>query len=294
MDASLKGKRVLITGCGIKPVHYVFKDITTKEHTHTPVKKDEAEYKANIGAATAFECAKAGAIVHIVSHSETKLKIIKEWIEVNIPDSKVEYSALDLNNKNEVNNLIKNLPNDLPLFWVQSVGLGAGTVQIKDDNPYLSINDLSMELVEAELTVLKNTISLLQLLLPSFRKQKETRICIISSMSAIRGYPNGAVHAAAKGSISRFANAATIELDHDNIFITDVRPGIVDTGMYDSEVVRKVVIKVGKSFGFDYSKAIFAMPPSAVGEAIITALTSKAHITSINMVARGQWPHEGS
>jgi len=295
MNSELKNKRILITGVGIKPVGFVFKDISTGQPSHTPILVESKEYKANIGAATAFECAKAGAIVHLVARTEANLQIVKKWIEENIFDAKVEYSAIDLNDIDALKKLVQSIPNDLPLWWIQSVGLGAGTVKLKDDNPYLLIDDLSDELIEAELSVLKNTVSLLRLLLPRFRKQKETRVCVVSSMSAIRSVISGSMHMAAKGAISRFTNAATIELDKDKIFVTDVRPGIVDTGMYDSKVVQDTVSMMGINYGYDYSKTnIFCAPPSAVGKAIVSALTSEAHILSINMVARGQWPHEQS
>jgi short-subunit dehydrogenase len=38
----------------------------------------------NIGASTAMECARAGAVVHIVSRTETKLLEIKKWIETEV------------------------------------------------------------------------------------------------------------------------------------------------------------------------------------------------------------------
>lgn len=297
MNFNLKDKRILITGVGIKPVGFVFKDITSGKPSHTPVIVDGKEYKANIGAATAFECAKTGAIVHIVARTENKLQLVKKWIEENIPNSKVEYSAIDLNDLSALKGMIDSLPKDFPLYWIQSVGLGAGTVQLKDDNPYLSIDDLSEELIEAELTVLKNTISLLRLLLPRFRKQKESRIVIVSSMSAVRSYINGSIHCSAKGAISRFANAAMIELDPEKIYITDIRPGGVDTGMYDSETVRKTVAKIASTFATDWTEKegwAKLAPPSSVGKMIVSILSSEAHVTSVNMVARGQWPHEGS
>ncbi|OGG55186.1 hypothetical protein A3D62_00155 [Candidatus Kaiserbacteria bacterium RIFCSPHIGHO2_02_FULL_49_11] len=291
----LSGKRVLITGVGIKPVGFVFKDIATGQPSHTAVVVEGKECKANIGAATALECAKAGAIVHLVARTESKLQIVKKWIEESVAGAQVEYSTVDLSDISSLEKLIASIPDDLTLYWVQSVGLGAGTVQVKDDNPYLPIDDLSEDLIEAELSVLKNTVSLLRLLLPRFRNQKETRVCVVSSMSAIRSVISGSMHMAAKGAISRFANAAMIELDSDKIFITDVRPGIVDTGMYDSKIVQETVAMMGKNYGYDYSKTnIYCAPPSAVGKAIVNALISEAHITSINMVARGQWPHEGS
>ncbi|MDR0650506.1 MAG: SDR family NAD(P)-dependent oxidoreductase [Candidatus Peribacteria bacterium] len=95
---------------------------------------------------------------------------------------------------------------------------------MRDDNPYLKIDDLGEDLVKAELSVLENTIALLQILLPRFRKQAESRVCIISSMSAIRSVISGSMHMAAKGAISRFTNAAMIELDKEKIFISDIRP----------------------------------------------------------------------
>ena len=234
-------------------------------------------------------------MVHLVARTEENLRIVKDWIESEIPGAQVEYSATDLNDRASLDRLVTSLPTDMPLYWVQSVGLGAGTVRIKDNNPYLRIEDIPEELVEAELTVLKTTTNLLKLLLPRFRKQKETRIVVISSMSAIRSVISGSMHMAAKGALSRFANAAMIELDKDRIFVTDVRPGIVDTGMYDAEIVQKTVSMMGHNYGYDYtSSGIYCAPPSAVGEAVVNALTSKAHLTSVNMVARGQWPHEGS
>ena len=293
---NLQGKRILITGAGIKPVGFLFKDITTDQNSHTSVTVDGFEYKANIGTATALACAEAGAIVHLVARTEANLQIIKQWIESKIPETKVEYTALDLNDKVALRKLVDSLPTDLPLYWVQSAGLGGGTVKIKDDNPYLRIDQLTDELIDAEFSTINNTIALLQFLLPRFRKQKESRICIVSSMSAIRSVISGSIHMAAKGAISRFTNAAMIELHKENIFITDIRPGGVDTGLYDSSVVQETITKtIGKGYGYDYEKTgLFFMPPTAVGEMIATILTSDGHTTSVNMVARGQWPHEGS
>ena len=295
MNLELKDKKILITGVGIKPVDFVFKDITTSKSSHTPVVVDDKEYKANLGAAVAFECAKAGAIVHLVARTESKLQIVKKWIEQNISGAKVEYSSVDLNNVPALQKLVNSISDDLPLYWVQSVGLGAGTVQLKDDNPYLLIDDITEELIEAELSVLKNTVSLLRLLLPRFRKQKETKVVVISSMSAIRSVWSASMHMATKGAISRFTNAAMIELGPENIFITDIRPGGAETGLYDSKIVADTIIKMSKTYGYDWSKGgPRLIPPSSVGKAVVFALTSQGHVTSVNMVGRGQWPHEGS
>lgn len=290
-------KLVILTGVGLKPVNYIFRDITTGEPSHTEIFVDGIKYKANIGAATAHELCRAGFSVHMASRTEHNLEIVSRWIKSEIPGAQIFYSPVDLKDEKQVNDFISSLPKDKIIYWVQSVGLGGGTVKVKDDNPYLSIENISSELVEAEMTVMKDTVAFLQKLLPIFRKQKETRVCIISSMSAIRSVPGGAIHNAAKGAISRFANAAMIELGKDKIFITDVRPGGVDTGLYDSKPVQESIVPMATSYGYDWSEKAGGMrlaPPSSVGKVVASILLSEAHITSVNMVSRGQWPHEGS
>lgn len=306
---ALAGKRVLITGVGFKPVISQFKDIARKP-THTPIYSDpNTECKANIGAAAALECAALGASVLMVARSEEKLAVVKKWVENEIDPSllrapgthyaqvTVEHAAVDLSDFRSMERLVRSIPEDKPLYWVQSVGIGAGSVQLKDDNPYLRIDDITPELISAELSVLTNTIELMRLLLPRFRLQNETRICIVSSMSAIRSVIFGSMHNAAKAALSRFANAAMLELYKNRIFITDVRPGAIDTGLYDHSEVAATVTQIAASYGTDWSPAhggLRLAPPTSVGKAIAGALSSEAHMTSINLVARGQWPHEGS
>lgn len=290
-------KLVILTGVGLKPINYVFYDITTGRASHTEVSVDGIKYKANIGAATAYELCKAGFAVHMIARTAKNLEIVSMWIKNDIPEAQIFYSPLDIKDEKQVSDFISVLPKNKTIYWVQSVGLGGGTVKVKDDNPYLNIENISSELVEAEMTVLKDTVAFLQKLLPVFKKQKETRVCIVSSMSAVRSVPGGAIHNAAKGAISRFTNAAMIELGKDKIFITDIRPGGVDTGLYDSRPVQESIVPMAISYGYDWSEKAGGMrlvPPSAVGKIIVDVLLSEAHITSVNLVSRGQWPHEGS
>lgn len=82
-----------------------------------------------------------------------------------------------------------------------------------------------------------------------------------------------------------------------DIFITDVRPGGVDTGLYDSKPVQESIVPMATSYGYDWSEKAGGMrlaPPSSVGKVVASILLSEAHITSVNIVSRGQWPHEGS
>lgn len=291
----LNGKRIIITGCGYKPISKVFTDLVTKEQSHDSIEVENKEMKLNIGSAIAGILARNGAIIHMVSTSEEKLRNIKNNFSEIIESNLIEYSALDLLNEKEVKTFVEKLSKDKEIYWVQSVGLGAGSYKLKDDNPYLPLEEIDVELIEAETsTVLKATHIMMKALLPVFRKQKETRIAIITSMSAIRGYSLGGTHTTAKGAIDRYANSSMLALYKDNIFVTTIRPGGVDTGMYDSPKVQEAVNQISDEYSGQYRKHQAYAPPTSIGEIIKEVFTIPAHITSINIVAKGQFPNEGS
>lgn len=290
-------KRVIITGVGAKLLQYRFLNIGSKVPSHTPIMAGDDEYKANIGAACALAYAQAGATVHLVARSTEKLEIVRHWLIEQVPGAQVELSPLDLANPVAVKQWAASLPDDKELSLIQSVGIGGGTVQLADDNPYKLLEDIDPALVAAELSVVQMTITLLQALLPQFRTQNETKVAVVTSMSAIRSFWSGAIHSAAKGALSRFVNAAMLEVAPEGIYLTDIRPGGVDTGLYDSLAVRQRVAEIAKTYGYDWSDAaggLRLMPPTAVGEMVRLVLESPAHIPSVNLVAKGQWPHEGS
>ncbi len=146
--------------------------------------------KINIGTAVAGVLAKNSAKVHMVSTSEDKLRNIKNELEKNVGKGKIEYSAVDILDEYQVNNFVKSFPkHPEDLYWVQSVELGAGSYNLKDDNPYLPLEDIPLELLEKKSqTILRATHLMMGELLPHFRVQPESRVAIVSSMSAIRGY----------------------------------------------------------------------------------------------------------
>jgi len=291
----LSGKRIIVTGCGYKPLQHIF--YNRNEPTHEPIWVDGQEMKLNIGSAVAGVLALNGATVHMVSTSPDKLSNIKDSLmEIVQNKDAVEYSVLDLLSEDDVGQFVKSLPKDKPIYWAQSVGLGAGSYKLENDNPYLPIEDISLDLIEQESrTVLRATHLMMKELLPVFRSQDEARIAVVTSMSAIRGYSSGGAHCAAKGAIDRYTNAAMLGSYKDNIFITTVRPGAVDTGMYDNTAVQEALKGIADEYQCDYrNKGIKLASPASVGEAINYAFTTSAHIPSLNLVARGQMPHEGS
>jgi len=292
----LKGKRIVVTGCGYKPTNYIFRDVITREPSHDFIYIDGEKMKMNIGTAITGVLAKNGAKVHMVSTSENKLENIKSELEKDVGEGLIEYSALDLLEESQVKKFVGDLPRDKDLYWVQSVGLGAGSYKLKNDNPYLPLEEIPLELIEKESQiVLRATHLMMKEMIPIFKGQDESKVAIISSMSAIRGYSYGGTHCAAKGAIDRYANSAMLGKYKDNIFITTIRPGGIDTGMYDSQAVQEAVKDIAGEYNCPYrEKGMRLAPPTSVGEAVNLVFTTPAHIPSLNLVAKGQFPHEGS
>ena len=300
----LEGKLILVTGVGYKPVLRKFYNPGLKEYSHDSILVDGEEMKLNMGAAAAFIFAANGADVVLVSRNRDNLHIVKDNIEslLELPkENRKDYTERiscipgDLLDSCFVKALVEALPKKKRIYWFSSIGLGAGSYKLKDDNPYLHLEDIPIELLEQESrTVLRGTHLLMQRLLPVFRDQDDSRIAIVSSMSAIRGYSRGGAHCAAKGAISRYANSAMLDLWKNRIYVTDIRPGIIDTGMYDGSAVQKAVDEIAKEYSGSFSKDYCLAPPVSVGYAALLAFTSPAHITSINLVAQGQFPNEGS
>lgn len=296
----LKDILVIVTGTGYKEVKRIFHNGKTCDLIEIKTKK----YKLNVGAAIAKVLAETGAKVCMISRTEEKLCNLKHYIcaKTVCKPNDITYQVLDLLNKQLVEEFVKKLDKGLTVWLVHSVGLGAQAYKLKNDNPYLPFNETSPDLPTKEFdTVVKSLLIMVQNLLPIFKKQEETRIVVVSSMSGIRPYMYGYSHASAKAGIHHAVRSLALELSYlyKSIYVTEILPGIVNTGLYDSESVIKAVGDIGESFGFfgekRYNEKNFPLiPPSAVAESVLLALQSNAHILSINMVGLGQFPNMGS
>ncbi|MBU0508792.1 SDR family oxidoreductase, partial [bacterium] len=223
-----------------------------------------------------------------------------EPLRVSPPEAvdyqRIQVSDTDLLDEQAVSTLVKSLPAHRQIDLVQCAGLSAGSYHVPDDNPYLPVDALPTGLPTAEFDVIVRSLLLLvQALIARWRKQPETRVVVVNSMSGIRPYPYGYAHASAKAGLHNAVRSLALELAKDNIFVSEVNPGAVDTGFYDPASVQEAVTTIGREFGYDYHNAtVPQMPPSAVGDAVVLCLTSPAHVLSIDAVARGQFPHHGA
>jgi len=271
---------VIITGCGYKPIKHTYKYKGKPTHNSIPI--NEKNYKMNIGTATAFYLTKKNIPILMVSRTKEKLKNIKEGlIKLGCDKELISYISTDLMNNKGVNNLISKLPKNKAFYWVQSVGMGGGSYKIPNDNIYLPFEKISPEIIKSEFEITLATHRMMLKMIKIFRKQiknkQKAKICIITSMSGERGYHFGATHVAAKHALVGWIKGIEKELKDEGIEIFDIRPGAIDTGMYDNPHVSKAIKKLSKKMpNYIGNKNIpIYEPPLSVAKKIYSSLFGK-------------------
>lgn len=250
--------------------------------------------KVNFGAACARKLAEAGHDLIILSKTQEKLDRVKHDLLCLYPEREIQAFAINVMDDNQVAMFFNSLKLDASYIYVHSAGLGAGGYKIKDDNPYLPIEETSVEQPTMEFdVVVRSLLMFIKGFLPLFRNQSESKVVVINSMSGIRPYPLGFSHSSAKAGLHNAVRSLTLELNKDNIFFTEINPGIADTGFYDHESVKKSVRKISNEFGYQYNE-LPQMSPYDVADAVLLCVESNAHILEIDLVAKGQFPHIGA
>ena len=269
---------ILITGCGYKPVDHVF----THEGrpTHNKIIIDGKEHKMNVGTAAAYYISKKGTEVIMVSRTAEHLEKIKQGlISSGCKSNLISYIVADITTDDGVANLVKNLPENREIFWVQSIGMGGGAYKVPNDNIYLPFEKISPDLINAELQIVTATHKLMLQLVPIFRKQiangQKAKICIVTSMSGERGYHFGSTHVAAKHALVGYIKGIEKELGDEGIEIYDVRPGAIDTGMYDNPHTREAVEEISRRTKMWEGKNPIYAEPIKVAQVIFKSLFSK-------------------
>lgn len=299
-DTDLAKPLVVVSGCGLKESTRSF-----HEDRYAVIHRvGDRKYKLNVGAATAMRLLEEGYDVLMVSKSGEKLGMLNDYL-VEAVGRNAYVKEADLICEAEVVGVRDHLATahgDRTLWFVHSVGLSAGAYQVSGDNPYLPIHEVTPELVIREYQAAVSSFLLfLRVFMPVFRRQEETRMVVVNSMSAIRPYLRGFSHSAAKGGLFNAVRAATLEFYNTglNVRLSQVLPGMIDTGVYDGESAIDAISDIGSSFGVRDDKkwtsaSLPLMSPNSIARAVFLALSEDAHFLNMEVVACGQIPHRGA
>lgn len=248
--------------------------------------------KPNIGAAVALEAARRGYRVALLARSADKLLGVADSIKILVPGATLTTHPVDLRDADAVRTLATQIFPGVPLDLVHSAGLSAGSYGLSENNPYTAIENTPPEMPLLEFdAVVRTLLTATQAFLPRWRSQPGARLVVVSSMSGIRPFPYGFSHCSAKGGLHLAVRCLTHELNGHGVQVSEVLPGIVNTGFYDDAAVTESVTKIGHSFGYDFQGGLPQMEPQAVADAVLLCLTASAHVLTIPMVAQGQFPH---
>jgi short-subunit dehydrogenase len=273
----MKKPTVIITGCGFKPVEHVY--TYEGQPTHNVIDIDGIEHKMNVGTAVAFYLVNKGVEIIMVSRTLESLEKIKNGlIKLGCSVELISFIASDITTDDGVKNLIEQLPKEKTFYWVQSIGMGGGAYKVPNDNIYLPFEQISPDLIANEMNIVTATHRMMLKMVQIFRNQikngDKAKISVITSMSGERGYHFGATHVAAKHALVGYIKGIEKELEDEGIEIYDIRPGAIDTGMYDNPHVKEAVEELsrrGNMYLDNGNNPVYA-PPIKVGEAVYDSL----------------------
>jgi len=176
---------------------------------------------SGIGKGLALAFSNSGANIIISSRNETKLNEVK--LACKYPD-KVKILPLDLaefSTFQEKVKTAKSIFNGIDIL-VNNGGISqrsyAVDTELKVDHKIFEVNYFG-------------TIALTKAVLPHFISKKSGQIVVISSIMGKLGTPLRSAYAASKHALHGFFDSLRAELYHDNIKVTIICPGYVNTNV---------------------------------------------------------------
>jgi len=168
---------------------------------------------AGIGRATAAALARAGAKVIATGRRQAELDALKKQVSVHT-------IAGDLNDTSFVDELAATA-RDVDIF-VNNAG-------ILKYAPLLEMEDADCEAMFR--TNVLSAFRITQAIAKSMVKRRRGHIIVMSSTAAREVYPLGGIYCGTKHALSAITRGLRLELQGHGIKVTEIAPGMVDTGI---------------------------------------------------------------
>jgi NADP-dependent 3-hydroxy acid dehydrogenase YdfG len=220
---------------------------------------------SGIGKACAFEFAKAGARLILISRRIEKLNEFTPELK-KLSSSEVLNIKLDVRKNDEVEKVISELPEN----WKQidillnNAGLARGLSKIQEGN----IKDWE-EMID---TNVKGLLYMTRQIAPMMTSRGKGHIINIGSIAGHEVYQMGNVYCATKFAVKALTKGMRIDLLDKNIRVTTIDPGMVETEFSivrfsgDAERAKKVY------------EGVKPLSPDDVAESVLYCATRPAHV----------------
>ena len=192
-----------------------------------------------IGKALAWEMASRGYNLGLTARRGALLEALKAEIQTKYPAIKIVVEVLDVTDFGEVPKALSRVHESLGVIDILVVNAGiarAGRVvntPIEDQLAVINTN-------------LNGAIATVTAGLVLFRQQGAGHIVATSSVAGYRGLPRNAAYSASKAGLSTFMESVRLETRKENIDVTVINPGFIDTAINRGMASRPFVISVEK------------------------------------------------
>lgn len=288
-----RNKLVVVTGVSMRKATRVFKNTDSEDH----IDYHGECYKLNAAAGSAIELSKAGHTVYMVGVNETLLKYLDE----NLVQGHSHYGVIDLLDQEATNGLATTLNAiaadlDADIHVVHYGGVSEVNIPLPHNTVFLDPWETPPQAIPD--IVASNTVTwlnLLHALRDTFHQQERTKVIVITAVAAMRTARFHGLDAIQKAACHAMARSLALDLTRENIYVTEVMPGMTDTGFYDSDATYTAMSQAGREYGYDWTQDTFPLFSSRkVGQAVTFALDTDAHVRELSLIPYGQFPHLGA
>lgn len=284
---------VIVTGVGMKEAKKIFK----RHDPATLVNINGKKYKMNAAAGAALMLNQNKYLVYMTGYREDILKGLGK----SLFRGKYYQKQLDLFDKKAIDDFIKEIEvlkkkTGLDVHLVHYGGASDTKVKLPGDSVFLSPWEVPSEAVEP---IVGNSVvtwyNILQPLKSVFANQVFTKVILISAITSLRTKRLHSLDAIQKGAAHAMARSLALDLVKENIYVTEIMPGMTDTGFYDNQVTFDAVLVSSEELGYRYNEKTFPVfSAERVGEAVVFSMDVNAQVRELSLMPFGQYPHLGA
>ncbi|MCJ8314736.1 MAG: SDR family oxidoreductase [Saccharospirillaceae bacterium] len=161
--------------------------------------------------------------LYLVARNQEQLNIIAQDCQVRT-DQGVNTFIADLTDRTQINKMFEDIQDKLSSIDVLLVAHGTLPDQ---KNCEQDVDQTLRAIAENGLSV----INILTIAANILEKQKSGNIAVISSVAGMRGRQSNYVYGCAKSMVSTFLQGLRNRLHKSGVYVTDIKPGFVDTPM---------------------------------------------------------------
>ena len=128
-----------------------------------------------------------------------------------------------------------------------------------------------------------------------FATQEVSKLIFVSAITALRTKLWHGNDAAQKGAGHALIRSMALDLTPERIYVTELMPGITDTGFYDNPWTLEVLLKSSAAMGYDWKpEDVPVFTAEVIGDAAAYVLGARANIRELSVMPFGQYPQLGA